>query len=173
MRNFHIVFTQSLIKKNVIVDKIQLTRPLLTIKKRNSLLENSLSLKNYDNDPEIFQLIDNNSQISDDVTTTKEIPSSLNHIKNVLKRPHQNINGKYSLEKTKFISDHTEVDVRVIKYIMAKRRSQNENTRKQHLLSLIPKINEMNATQYRKFCSQINVLIDGLLNTKHDTINTF
>lgn len=144
-----------------------ITKTFLTTKKRNSLLRNSSYLKNYDNDQKVSKEINNNPQILNNTTATKEISSSsFNHIKKVLKRPYQKINCELPLKKKCYISNNTDVHTHVIEYIKAKRSLQNENSRKQHLLSLIPRINKMNAIQHRKFCSQINVLIDGLLNTR-------
>lgn len=158
------VFTQNITNKSYITDKTQITRSFFTKKKRNSPY-----LKNYFNDPDISQAINNNSRVLNNITTTKEICSlSFNYNEKVLKRPCQKMNYEHPLKKIINVSNNTEVHSRVMEYIKARRRSQNENSRKQHLLSFIPRINKMNAVQHRTFCSQINVLIDGLLNTTRD-----
>lgn len=73
------------------------------------------------------------------------------------------------MKKKKNSNNITSVDECVIDYIKAKQRTSEENPKKLFLLSLLPDLNEMNNTQFRKFRTQVNVLIDDILKTTQDT----
>lgn len=73
------------------------------------------------------------------------------------------------MKKKKNSNTITSVDECVIDYIKAKQRTSEENTKKLFLLSLLPDLNEMNYTQFRKFRTQVNVLIDDILKPTQDT----
>lgn len=58
-------------------------------------------------------------------------------------------------------------------YINAKQRPPDENPKILFLLSLLPDLNEMNTTQFRKFRSQVNGLIDNILNNTVQDSNLY
>lgn len=130
-----------------------------------------------ENDLGSIQEIDNNSQL---LNTPKlqitNIPStSFGNIKEAHKRPNQEFNDESPLKKKIYKSDINSMDPNVLKYYKEKRCSEDENSKKQFLLSLLPDINEMNRTQYRMFRSQVNKLINSILctyNTTQDTIGS-
>lgn len=66
-------------------------------------------------------------------------------------------------EENKKKCDKLDVDQYVINYIKAKKASQLENYRWQFLVSLLPDVEEMDASQFRQFRKRVSDLIEEIL----------
>jgi len=146
---------------------MQFIRPYLNLKKGNSLPGN-LPSPTHDNDNDqgasSYQDNYNNTDLCNNITITEEIPSTSTN--NIVENKVVDIEPP--LKKKKNSNNITSVDECVIDYIKAKQRTSEENPKKLFLLSLLPDLNEMNNTQFRKFRTQVNVLIDDILKTTQD-----
>jgi hypothetical protein len=72
-------------------------------------------------------------------------------------------------EENKKNCDKLDVDQYVINYIKAKKASQLENYRRQFLVSLLPDVEEMDATQFRQFRKRVGDLIEEILDPNSST----
>jgi hypothetical protein len=70
-------------------------------------------------------------------------------------------------EENKKISDKFDVDQYVINYIKSKQDTQLESYRRQFLVSLLPDVEEMDASQFRLFRKRVGDLIEEIL--EHNT----
>lgn len=148
---------------------MQFIRPYLNLKKGNSLPGN-LPSPTHDNDNDqdasSYQDSYNNTDLCNNITITEEIPSTSTN--NIVE--NKVVDVEPPLKKKKNSNNITSVDECVIDYIKSKQqRTSEENPKKLFLLSLLPDLNEINNTQFRKFRNQVNVLIDDILKTTQDT----
>ena len=65
-----------------------------------------------------------------------------------------------------------DVDQYVINYIQGKKASQLENYRRQFLVSLLPDVEEMDASQFRQFRKRVGDLIEEILEPNSSTPQT-
>jgi len=147
---------------------MQFIRPYLNLKKGNLLPGNLPSPTHHnDNDQGASSYQDNynTTDLCNNITITEEIPSTSTN--NIVENKVVGIEPP--LKKKKNSNNITSVDECVIDYIKAKQRTSEENPKKLFLLSLLPDLNEMNNTQFRKFRTQVNVLIDDILKPTQDT----
>ena len=162
-------------KKYYLLEKMQFLRPYLNIKIEKSLPVSHPSPTNINHEQELNSL---QYCALREKSYDEEFSQNIGH-----KEFHQQTNyaadhsvgrGKrryivdtelstQGLEENKKKCDKLDVDQYVINYIKAKKASHLENYRRQFLVSLLPDVEEMDASQFRQFKKRVGDLIEEIL----------
>jgi hypothetical protein len=199
-RNLRIVFARNLRKapagsrarkkKYYLLEKMQFLRPYLNIKVEKSLPVNQPSPTNIDHEQEPNEL---QSSALHEKTYNEEFNQNItykefNQQTDYEEADQHAASGKHRLimdneqsrrhsteclkEEKKKKCDKLDVDQYVINYIKSKKASQLENYRRQFLVSLLPDVEEMDASQFRQFRKRVGNLIEEILEPNSSTPQT-
>lgn len=163
-------------KKYYLLEKMQFLRPYLNIKMEKSLPLNHLSPTNINHEHELNGLqYSALPEKSYDEEFSQNIGYKEFHQQTNYEADHSAGRGKRRYivdnelstqclkEENKKKCDKLDVDQYVINYIKAKKASQVENYRRQFLVSLLPDVEEMDASQFRQFRKRVGDLIEEIL----------
>lgn len=193
-RNLRIVFARNLRKapdgcrarkkKYYLLEKMQFLRPYLNIKTEKSLPVNCPSPTNINHEHELNGLQYSLPEKSYDEEFSQNIGYKEFHQQTNYETDHSAGRGKRRYivdnelstqglkEENKKKCDKLDIDQYVINYLKAKKASQLENYRRQFLVSLLPDVEEMDASQFRQFRKRVGDLIEEILEPSSSTPQT-